>query len=67
MAYWVKYTVPVLALVDGDEVFEVIVDDESMSPPEAVLDEDFNEVTDPPADVIRVAESTLWPSWSFGF
>lgn len=70
MSVLVKYTYPIYAEVDLDEgaVVRVVVDDEATSQAIEVLDDDFDLVSsDLRETALRVAESTIWPSWDYGW
>jgi hypothetical protein len=70
MTVYVRYLYPIYAEVDLDErdVVRVIVDDESPSQPVEVLDTSLAPVaSDIRAVAIEVAESSMWPSWDYGW
>ncbi|MBP7404063.1 MAG: hypothetical protein KA973_03960 [Candidatus Microthrix sp.] len=70
MTVTVKYMYPIYAEVDLVEgaVVRVAVDDEASSQAVEVLDGALDPVGPDVRDAaLRVAESTLWPSWDYGW
>ena len=70
MTVYVRYLYPIYAEIDLTErdVIRVIVDDESPSQPVELLDASMTPVAlDVRASAIQVAESSVWPSWDYGW
>lgn len=70
MTVFVRYMYPIYAEVDLDEgeVVRVVVDDEASSQAIEVLDDALDPVAPAVRDAaLQTAESTLWPSWDYGW
>ncbi len=70
MTVFVRYMYPIYAEVDLDEgeVVRVVVDDESPSQAIEVLDDALDPAGPDVRDVaLGIAESGLWPSWTYGW
>ncbi len=68
----VRYRVAVLAVVEGNQVTRVVVDDESIGAPEAVECPACGAEERVPGDggsarAADVAEAASWPGWELGW
>jgi hypothetical protein len=70
VSVYVKYSVPLMVEVEPAtrEVLSVHVLDESIDGPFDVVDDDDESVSiSEQRQARRVAESAMWPSWTFGW
>ena len=71
--YYVEYSVPVVAIVEGDGVVRVVVCDEEVQETETPVygvnghGDQFTAGSSEATVARDVAERSEWPAWSFGW